>query len=178
MILSYKFSTKNITERNTNILHLELQKGQMESFTVKISERPLGVRLCHWKNELTGNYSVVLQEVVMKSHAVHLGLSAGDSIIAINDVSMTKTPSSKVMQIFRQQSIPFKVTFRRETHFDEKEEEEEDEIVFNSPEFNSPSSSSYSLLSDYSSCALPQGLPPFSNFTYVFNMYMAITLRG
>ena len=83
----------------------------MESFTVTISERPLGVRFGHFSSKQS--MIAGLHQVLIGSHGHRLGLLAGDTLIAVNNVSVSQLTSSDALHIFRTQSLPFSATFNR-----------------------------------------------------------------
>eukprot|EP01084_Bolivina_argentea_P064844 118211_1 len=97
----------------------------MIEYEVEIGERPLGVRFAHADRGET-----VVVHLVLENKVGHkLGLLPGDILIAINGKSVLDITSSKALELFRSQQLPFKASFRRfddNDDFDSDQEEQSD----------------------------------------------------
>eukprot|EP01083_Nonionella_stella_P275335 935036_1 len=143
-------------------------------FTVTINERPLGVRFTtgffkqHQKQTVA-----ILQQVLIDFHGFKIGLEAGDILVAVNNQSVAHLESSKALQIFRSQPVPFNATFNRLLIETEEEEEDiycNDEYSLWSSYVNSNTLPSFntntlhSLNTYLSDCSDTSSLNPFTLF--------------
>ncbi|ETO35479.1 hypothetical protein RFI_01583 [Reticulomyxa filosa] len=108
----------------------------MHDFEVEISERPLGVKFAHADHGET----VVVHMVLEGSLGAKLGLQPGDVLTALNGKTLLNKTSAEALEEFRNQTIPYKVTFRRFSEEDEneknKEHSESEQTMFIREEMN------------------------------------------
>ena len=85
----------------------------MDTYSVTISQRPLGVRFGHISDAQDSNLtSICIHEVTANSHGAKLGLAVGDTLVAVNKENVSRLSSCEVLQLFRKQTLPFDVTFK------------------------------------------------------------------
>eukprot|EP01084_Bolivina_argentea_P220274 373342_1 len=80
----------------------------MTEFTINITARPLGVKFAHFDSQLVGIHEIQLNSIGSK-----LGLLPGDVLISINNESVLDIESTKILDLFRCETLPFTATFER-----------------------------------------------------------------
>ena len=74
---------------------------------IQITERPFGIRF----DIDTG--SVIVQDVLINSLASQFGLTSGDRLIKINEVSLSTLTPLAALELFDQTQLPFNATFEK-----------------------------------------------------------------
>eukprot|EP01084_Bolivina_argentea_P140063 246343_1 len=91
----------------------------VDEYEVKITERPVGVRLIHTDK-------IVVDQVLDTGFGAQLGIQKGDILIQINGTSIIELENDEAIKLFNETELPFNATFSKSTQNSQSSNENDD----------------------------------------------------